>query len=52
MPSGSRLRYPSTIRRDVYRLLLALTRYLIDPLVAGQLPEFANREAGVSIKSE
>ncbi len=28
----------ATIRRDVYRLFLALTQLVIDPLVAGQQP--------------
>ena len=46
MPGGTRLRHPSTIRRDVYRLFLALTRFLIDPLVAGQPPDIAYKEAG------
>jgi hypothetical protein len=27
----------TTVRRDVYRLVLALTRMVIDPLVAGQV---------------
>jgi hypothetical protein len=53
MPRGPRLRHPSTIRRDVYRLFLALTRFLIDPLVAGQLPDTAIPDAGgVTISSE
>jgi len=37
MPGGPRVRSAATIRRDVYRLFLALTRLVIDPLVAGQL---------------
>ena len=53
MPRGTRIRHPSTIRRDVYRLFLALTRFLIDPLVAGQPPDIAYTEwGGVSISSE
>ena len=53
MPRGTRLRHPSTIRRDVYRLFLALTRFLIDPLVAGQPPDIAyNDSGGASISSE
>jgi hypothetical protein len=53
MARGPRLRYRSTIRRDVYRLFLALTQFLIDPLVAGQLPDIAYGDAsGVTISSE
>jgi hypothetical protein len=37
MPAGSRVRTAATIRRDVYRLFLSLTRMVIDPLLAGQL---------------
>jgi hypothetical protein len=37
MPAGSRVRTAATIRRDVYRLFLSLTRIVIDPLLAGQL---------------
>jgi hypothetical protein len=35
---GESTRSLTTIRRDVYRLLLEFTRMVIDPLVAGQLP--------------
>jgi hypothetical protein len=31
------VRTAATISRDVYRLFLALTRMVIDPLLAGQL---------------
>ena len=34
---GESARSLTTIRRDVYRLFLALTRMVIDPLLAGQL---------------
>jgi hypothetical protein len=37
MPGGQRERSAATIRRDVYRLFLSLTRVVIDPLLAGQL---------------
>jgi hypothetical protein len=36
MPGASRVRTAATIRRDVYRLFLSLTRLIIDPLLAGQ----------------
>ena len=38
MPGGSREHSAALLRRDAYRLFLALTRLVIDPLVAGQLP--------------
>ena len=37
MPGAPRVRTAATIRRDVYRLFLSLTRLVIDPLLAGQL---------------
>jgi hypothetical protein len=37
MPAGSRAGSAATLRRDVYRLFLSLTRMVIDPLLAGQL---------------
>ena len=37
MPGAPRVRNAATIRRDVYRLFLSLTRLVIDPLLAGQL---------------
>ncbi len=41
MPGGPRIREASTIRREAYRLFLALTRLVIDPLLASQAPEAA-----------
>jgi hypothetical protein len=41
MPGGPRIREGSALRRDVYRLFLALTRLVIDPLLASQAPEAA-----------
>jgi hypothetical protein len=38
MLEGVPVRSLTTVRRDVYRLVLALTRMVIDPLVAGQVP--------------
>ncbi len=38
MPGGPRERSATRLGRDVYRLFLALTRLVIDPLVAGQQP--------------
>ncbi len=38
MPGGPGERSAAMLRRDAYRLFLALTRLVIDPLVAGQLP--------------
>jgi hypothetical protein len=38
MLGGESMPSLTTIRRDVYRLFLALTRLVVDPLVAGQLP--------------
>jgi hypothetical protein len=37
MPGVPRVLGAATIRRDVYRLFLSLTRMVIDPLLAGQL---------------
>jgi hypothetical protein len=38
MRGGQSVRSRGTFRRSVYRLFLALTRLVIDPLVAGQPP--------------
>jgi hypothetical protein len=41
MAGEPRIREGSALRRDVYRLFLALTRLVIDPLLASQAPEAA-----------
>lgn len=44
MSGGTRVRSVESIRRDAYQLFLALTRLVIDPLVAGQVPGHLHAE--------